>query len=180
MTLSLLGMQSWGNALPREIAYGGMPNEYQGPNYDVMMQQLQNGGFNSSYSGMAQYGSGSNIMSGGFNTTGGFGIDPNSPWSGMDKWFGGSRMTTAGRQATPGILPSAVGAIGGLANVYLGMKNYGLAKKAFRENRRQFQLNYDAMKQNYNTDIEDRQRARVASNPSFYESVGSYMDRNRI
>lgn len=74
----------------------------------------------------------------------------------------------------------ALGAAGGLASTFLGMKQYGLAKKSLAENKRQFQLNYDAQKQTTNTRLEDRQRARVASNAGAYQSVGDYMGTNGI
>ena len=63
---------------------------------------------------------------------------------------------------------------------YLGLKNYGLAKKTFNENKRQFDMNWDAQRTNVNSQLEDRQQARVASNAGAYDSVASYMDKNRI
>jgi hypothetical protein len=68
----------------------------------------------------------------------------------------------------------------GLFNAWMGMKQYGLAKDSFNENKRQFGLNFDAQKQTTNSALEDRQRARVASNPSAYQSVGDYMAQNGI
>lgn len=75
---------------------------------------------------------------------------------------------------------TALGGIGALASTFLGMKQYGLAKQTLEENKRQFQLNYDAQKQMTNTRLEDRQRARVASNPGAYQSVGAYMGTNGV
>lgn len=83
--------------------------------------------------------------------------------------------TTSGGWGTAGL-----GILQGLGSAYMGMKQYGLAKDAFAENKRQFGLNYDAQRTTTNSALEDRQRARVASNTGAYESVGSYMDRNRI
>ncbi len=60
------------------------------------------------------------------------------------------------------------------------MKQYNLAKDTLNENKRQFGLNWDAQKATVNSQLEDRQRARVASNPSAYQSVSAYMDQNRI
>ena len=62
----------------------------------------------------------------------------------------------------------------------MGMKQYGLAKQSLAEGKLQFQLNYDAHKTTTNSALEDRQRARVASNAGAYESVGDYMDKNGI
>lgn len=74
----------------------------------------------------------------------------------------------------------AVNAAGGLASAFLGMKQYGLAKQTLAENKRQFDLNYAAQRQTTNTRLEDRQRARVASNANAYQSVGDYMAANGI
>lgn len=74
----------------------------------------------------------------------------------------------------------ALGAAGGLASAFMGMKQFGLAKQTLAENKRQFQMNYDAQKQTTNTRLEDRQRARVASNSGAYQSVGDYMGANKV
>lgn len=74
----------------------------------------------------------------------------------------------------------ALQTFGGLANVYLGMKQYGLAKDQFKESKRQFNLNFDAQRKLTNSRLRDRQRARVASNPNAYQSVGAYMKDNGI
>lgn len=75
---------------------------------------------------------------------------------------------------------TAISGLGALASTFLGMKQYGLAKQTLEENKRQFQLNYDAQKQMTNTRLEDRQRARVASNAGAYQSVGDYMATNGV
>lgn len=61
-----------------------------------------------------------------------------------------------------------------------GNKQLSLAQDQFDESKRQFDVNYAANKQTTNTELEDRQRARVASNASAYESVDSYMAKNAI
>jgi hypothetical protein len=75
---------------------------------------------------------------------------------------------------------AAFGAASGIANAFMGMQQYGLAKKALAQSKDQYDQNYAAQRTTTNTQLEDRQRARVASNSSAYESVGSYMDRNAI
>ena len=82
-----------------------------------------------------------------------------------------SKMTNSGY----GTALATVGALNGLFNSWLGMKQYGLAKDQFKENKRQFELNYGAQKNLTNSRLEDRQRARLASNPNAYRSVGEYM-----
>ena len=74
----------------------------------------------------------------------------------------------------------AIGGLSALSNAYMGMKQYGLAKEQFAESKRQYNQNYAAQRTLTNSQLEDRQRARVASNAGAYESVGSYMNRNGI
>ena len=57
----------------------------------------------------------------------------------------------------------------------MGMKQYGLAEDALKEQKRQFNINYEAQRKMTNSQLADRQRARVASNPNAYESVADYM-----
>lgn len=96
-----------------------------------------------------------------------------------DSGFLGSTDTTTGVR-TDGWGAPAMGALQGIANAYLGLKQYGIAKDTLNENKRQFQLNYDAQKSTTNSALEDRQRARVAANPGAYQSVGDYMKKNGI
>ena len=74
----------------------------------------------------------------------------------------------------------ALGGAQGIFNAFMGMKQYGLAKDQLRESKKQFGLNYDAQRTTTNAQMEDRQRARVASNPTAYQSVGDYMSANGI
>jgi len=74
----------------------------------------------------------------------------------------------------------ALGAASALGNSWMGMKQYGLAKDALKENKRQYEQNYAAQRTLTNSQLEDRQRARVASNPGAYQSVGEYMKQNGI
>lgn len=85
-----------------------------------------------------------------------------------------------GTKDKPGWGGFALGALNAGSNIFFGMKQYGLAKQTLAENKRQFQLNYDAQKQTTNTALEDRQRARVASNAGAYQSVGDYMKENGV
>ena len=81
---------------------------------------------------------------------------------------------------TKGWAPLALGAGQAILGGIQGMQAQKLAQKQFKEGVRQFDLNYGAQRQSMNTQLEDRQRARVASNPGAYESVSSYLDKNRI
>lgn len=80
-----------------------------------------------------------------------------------------------------GTFAPLLGAAQGLFNGYLGMKAYGIAKDQLAEGKRQFGLNYDAQRTTTNSQLEDRQRARVSSAPAgAYQSVGDYMAANSI
>ncbi len=74
----------------------------------------------------------------------------------------------------------AISGLSALSNSYMGMKQYGLAKEQFAESKRQYNQNYAAQRTLTNSQLEDRQRARVASNAGAYESVGSYINRNGV
>lgn len=75
----------------------------------------------------------------------------------------------------------ALGAISGLGNAYMGMQQLNLAKETLANNKRQFDMNYGAQRTTTNARLEDRQRARVnGSAPGTYESVGAYMNKNRV
>ena len=84
-----------------------------------------------------------------------------------------------GKMETMGWGMPALQGISSLGNLYLGMKNYGLAKDQLRTQREQFNMNYNNQKQLLNTQMEDKARARASANHNA-ESVESYMARNRI
>lgn len=107
-----------------------------------------------------------------------------------DESFGGMGKPTFGQSAfgftdkngvkTNGWAGAALGLGQGLLQGYQGMQQYGLAKKAFKEGQRQYNQDYAAQKQLTNANLEDRQRARVASNSGAYQSVSEYMEKNGI
>lgn len=74
----------------------------------------------------------------------------------------------------------ALGAAQGLGQLYLGMQQYNLAKDSLAASKAQFERNFANQVKTTNTNLEDRQRARVASNGAAYESVDSYMNKNRV
>lgn len=94
-------------------------------------------------------------------------LDP----SGWDRAFG----YTDKNGAHTGWASTALGALQGIGNAYMGMKQYGMAEDALKEQKRQFNLNYGAQKSAFNSQIEDRQRARVAANPGAYDDTVTYM-----
>ena len=93
---------------------------------------------------------------------------------------GGFLSGMLGTKDAPGWGGMALGGASALMNGFMAMKQYGLAKDTLNANKEQFKLNYDAQKKTTNSALEDRQRARVASNAGAYQSVGSYMAQNGI
>tara|TARA_B110000495_G_C22628388_1_gene373936 strand:+ start:30 stop:608 length:579 start_codon:yes stop_codon:yes gene_type:complete len=92
----------------------------------------------------------------GNGTEGGF-------WSGMlgDKDGGGWGMP-------------ALKTFGGLASIYLGMKQYGLMKDEFKFNKRITKGNLDNQARLTNARLKTRQETRLAANPNA-QGVDSYM-----
>lgn len=68
----------------------------------------------------------------------------------------------------------------GLFNTLQGYNANKRADEQFQSQKSAYNKNYNAQRQSTNTALEDRQAARVASNAGAYESVGSYMDRNKV
>jgi len=100
-------------------------------------------------------------------------------------WGGGNLWGALGSTNKDGIRSDgwggmALGAAQGLAGAFMGAKQYQLAQDGLKENKRQFSLNFDNQRKTVNTELEDRQRARVASSPSAYQSVGDYMTKNGV
>lgn len=107
------------------------------------------------------------------------GFQPGTPAGGADtglmKFLFGD-----GSSANPGNIGPLVSGGQALMGGYLGFQQLGAAKDKLAESKRQFELNYGAQKTLTNSQLEDRQRARVASNASAYESVGDYMKKNGV
>jgi hypothetical protein len=103
------------------------------------------------------------------------GASPN--WLSMDGIFGSTDENGIKHGGWGG---TALGVMKGLSGAYLGMKQYGLAKDQLKEGKRQFEKNYGAQRTLTNSNLEDRQRARIASNPGAYQSVSTYMDKNGV
>jgi hypothetical protein len=121
-------------------------------------------------------------MSGSADGTGlaglGGGSNPAGDFTMMQKMFGGAQ---ADGTATNGMVMPALNTLTGVAGLWMGKQQLDLAQKSLRENRRQFGLNFNSQAKNYNSRIEDRQRARNASNSTgVYESTDSYLQKNKI
>lgn len=107
------------------------------------------------------------------------GLAPNSgtPSNWQSKWLGG---TNENGTTNAGIIPTGINALTGLTSAYLGWKQMNLAQDQLQQNKKIFNLNFQQQANTVNRDLEDRQRARVASNPGAYESVGDYMNKNKV
>lgn len=116
---------------------------------------------------------GANSMPGAWGNWGSVGTAASNTSSWMPDWLKGA----VGTKEVPGWGGMAMGAASGIANMYMGMKQYGLAKDTLAQNKQQFQMQYDAQKKLTNASLEDRQRARINSTdkPGTYESVSDYM-----
>lgn len=92
--------------------------------------------------------------------------------------FGGTDSQTG--ISTGGWAPVALGAGQAIFGALQGNKAMGLAEKQFDESKRQFDLNFNAQRQSINTQLEDRQRARNASNATAYENTDEYLRKNKV
>lgn len=158
-----------GFQVPNGFNFGMAPGGYGDPNMPVDYS-LQLGG----------YGAGGNGLSIDPSLASRFGAAPvaaGAPGGFLDNFL--SKTDSNGVTAQGWGMP-ALGVANGLLNAFMGMKQYGIAKDTLAEGKRQFQLNYDAQRTTTNSALEDRQRARVASNPGAYQSVGEYMATNGI
>jgi hypothetical protein len=92
--------------------------------------------------------------------------------------FGGTDMNSG--ISSGGWAPVALGAGQAIFGALQGNKATKLAEDQFKEGKRQFDLNFNAQRSTINSQLEDRQRARVASNPTAYENTDDYLRKNRV
>lgn len=63
---------------------------------------------------------------------------------------------------------------------YTGLRQLSLAKDSFNFNKDVTETNLANQAKLTNAQLEDRQRARIASNPNAYQSLSEYMDKNAV
>lgn len=102
------------------------------------------------------------------------------PVNGLGNLWGALGSTNEAGIRTDGWGGMALGAAQGISGAFMGMQQYNLAKKTLAENKKQFNLNFNTQRTLTNGQLEDRQRARVASNAGAYQSVGDYMQKNGV
>lgn len=83
-------------------------------------------------------------------------------------------------KAMPGTdqLNAIAGTAGAIGSIWNGWQSNNLMKDQLKFQKDAFNKQYQASVKQYNTSLEDRQRARVASNPNAYQSVSEYMKAN--
>ena len=74
-----------------------------------------------------------------------------------------------------GILPTGLGLANSLFSGWMGMKNYGLAKDQLKFTKNAFNKNFQAQANLINSELEDRQRKRVRTDPDKAQGVAEYM-----
>lgn len=170
-----------------------MANPWEAVRYGAQPQQQNWGSLGGSWGSQAQYATPLADSAGGvpslpsmgdqlLNTdTAGLANAPQgmeNSWGNLFGALGSTNQKTGIRSDGWGGMALGVGQ--GLAGAFLGAKQFSLAQDSLNENKRQFQLNYDNQRKTMNTELEDRQRARVASNSGAYQSVGDYMQKNGV
>lgn len=120
--------------------------------------------------------------------------EPAMPGMGNGAWLGGYEDMAPGMAPNPGsagsgggwnwlntrdqqgMLSPAIQGVGALASLYMGMKQYGLAKDTLANSKAQFERNFEANKSTTNARLEDRQRRRVMEDPNAV-GVDAYMSK---
>jgi hypothetical protein len=105
---------------------------------------------------------------------------PTAKLSDPSIWDGFMQQKRADGSTTGGYGMAALGLAQGLGSLYLGMQQYQVAKDTLAANKANAERNFNAQRTTTNSQLEDRQRARVAANPGAYQSVSDYMDQNRV
>lgn len=151
---------------------------YGSPSYGAAAPAFNNqllSGFD--YSGQAAIDSNKYISS---NPMAGMGGVPIAPSHQSGLFASPFQQKNADGSSYGGWLGAGMGVAQGVGNMYMGMKQFGLAKEQLAFGKEQFNKNYAAQRTTTNTALEDRQAARVGANSSAYQSVSEYMNKNRI
>lgn len=160
-----LGSFSMGNG------YSTQPLNLEASPFSTMSNYGGNpGNFNSSAlgNGNAEYGGAGLVDQ--FKAAGGGPKPVGSIWSNVLKQPDGSG----------GWGSMALGVAEGAANYYFADQGLNAYKENTKNAKREFDMNYGASRQEYNTSLKDRQDARVASDPGSYQDTESYMKENQI
>lgn len=96
-------------------------------------------------------------------------------WKKFSNFMAGEIDPTTGAQKTQGFAVPALSALAGIGNTYLGMKQFGLAEDAFKFQKKAWERDFAVQKNLVNSEMSDRQNARLAANPGAYASEAEYM-----
>lgn len=110
----------------------------------------------------------------------GFGNNPTTSLvnnTGSD-WF--SMKNLFGDKSQIGALPALFGIGSSLMDGWLGMEKLDLAKDSLNFQKDAFSKQFENQRTLTNAELRDRQNARVASNPTAYQSVDDYMKANGV
>ena len=152
--------------------------------YDYLPQSIgmSNGNFTDPYAGMASW-SYDNPVTSTNAALGGLDISQTMPANliAPTEYIPGlgAKLRDFNSQYGSTIMGGLQGAAG-LWGAYNGMQQNKLIKQQMANSLNQWNKNYANQVAAYNTRLEDRQRARVGANPNAYESVDSYMAKNRL
>jgi len=80
-----------------------------------------------------------------------------------------------GTKETPGWGMAGLTAAQGINSFFGGRNMAKQADRSMKENKRQFQLNFDAQRNMTNSQMADRQNARLAANPNAFLATPEYM-----
>lgn len=83
---------------------------------------------------------------------------PSSGW--FSGWGGGKNVDGT---TNPNYIGMGLSAVQGIGNMYMGMKQFGLAKEQLKNSKEQFAMNYGAQRTMTNNSLNDRNTARAAS-----------------
>lgn len=95
-----------------------------------------------------------------------------SDWFSMKNLFGDKNQV--------GALPALFGIGSSLMDGWLGMEKLDLAKDSLNFQKDAFSKQFENQRTLTNAELRDRQNARVASNPTAYQSVDDYMKANGV
>lgn len=115
----------------------------------------------------------SNAPSGG--DLSGLGNSGSSVWGDFKSLFDGALdQRDAGGIINQGWAMPALGAANSMFQSWMGMKQLDLAKKSLSEQKRQFNMNWDAQRNSYNNQLAERQANKIAFDPNS-QDVATYM-----
>lgn len=121
-------------------------------------------------------GGGDNLTMGGMSSTAVAPPGGAVPRTGMQNAFGGSDENGAyGGYAVP-----IIQGVGAIAQSFLGWQQLKESKKQFAQGQENFEYNANNQATLTNARLSDRQNARNASSPGYWQSTDEYMAKNKV